>query len=107
MTTPSVTSGPEKDKGYWQAIANYNYAMERFTANIGFDEAGLQAAMEIFELGPDHPVHGQFFRDLAEITEVIETTYKVPFEEISADIDSLSDAQDILTDLHDIGDDYE
>ena len=103
MTIQSVTFGPEKDKGYWQAIANCNHAMAQFVRSHDFSP---EEAAEVADLSHTHPVHGAFFEHLAEIYITIEDTYGVSMEKILEDLDSLSAAEDVLLDMYD-GQDYE
>ena len=104
--TQSAKSGPEKDKGYWQAIANYNYAVAQDVAKLPLDVDGVEMMLDVEEHREAHPEFGEFLSGLATIHQAISDTYGVPIEEVTADIEALDEAHDLLVDLHDLGQDW-
>ena len=104
--TQSARSGPEKGKGYWQAIANYNHAVAQHVATLPTDEIGLAEMAAIAEQRENHPEYGAFLAQLAHVHEVISETYGISMEEVSDDIDALCDAEDALLEIHEAGKDW-
>ena len=105
--TQSARSGPEKGKckGYWQAIANYNHALNCHVASLPHDGVGEQTLIDIGEQGEAHPEFGEFLQGLAQVHVVISETYEVPLDEVTADIEALDEAHDLLLDIYDAGQD--